>query len=49
MAGAKLVSTRYPGVFKSGKRYAYDWSDAGGKRRRGSAETLEAARVAKAG
>ena len=37
MAGAKLVKTRWPGIYKRGDRFAYEWTDAEGKRRRGSA------------
>lgn len=47
MAGAKLVKTRWPGIYRRGARYAYEWTDALGKRRRGSARTIEEARAAK--
>jgi hypothetical protein len=48
MAGAKLEKTRYPGIYRRGNKYAFDWTDAGGKRHRGSAESLEDARTHKA-
>ncbi len=47
MAGAKLQKTRWPGIYRRGERYAYEWTDAQGNRRRGSARTIEEARVAK--
>ncbi len=47
MAGAKLQKTRWPGIYRRGDRYAYEWTDAQGKRRRGSARTIEEARTAK--
>ncbi len=48
MAGATTTRTRYPGVYKRGSRYEYRWTDAGGTRRRSSADTLEQARASKA-
>ena len=47
MAGAKLQKTRWPGIYRRGERYAFEWTDAQGKRRRGSARTIEEARAAK--
>ena len=47
MAGAKLQKTRWPGIYRRGERYAYEWTDAQGKRRRGSARTIEEARATK--
>lgn len=48
MAGAKLVTTRYPGVYRRGEGYSYEWTNAARKRQRGSADTLDEARTAKA-
>ena len=30
MAGAKLQKTRWPGIYRRGERYAYEWTDAQG-------------------
>jgi integrase len=48
MAGAKLEKTRWPGIYRRGDRWAYEWTDAAGKRRRGSADTREDASSRKA-
>jgi hypothetical protein len=48
MAGAKLERTRWPGIYRRGDRWAYEWTDAHGKRRRGSAATREQASALKA-
>lgn len=48
MAGARLESTRWPGIYRRGDRWVYDWVDATGKRRRGTAASREAASAAKA-
>jgi hypothetical protein len=48
MAGAKLERTRWPGVYRRGERWAYEWTDAAGKRRRASAESREDASARKA-
>jgi integrase len=48
MAGAKLERTRWAGIYRRGDRWAYEWSDAQGKRRRGSASTREEASACKA-
>jgi integrase len=48
MAGAKLEKTRWPGIYRRGDRWAYEWTDAHGKRRRGSADTREDASARKA-
>src|SRR5215213_7306806 len=48
MAGAKLERTRWPGIYRRGDRYAYEWTDAAGKRRRASARTIDEARAEKA-
>src|SRR4051812_31652670 len=48
MAGAKLEKTRWPGIYRRGDRWAYEWTDAAGKRRRGSASTREDASARKA-
>lgn len=48
MAGAKLEPTRWPGIYRRGDRWAYDWTDTTGKRRRGTADSREAASAAKA-
>lgn len=47
MAGAKLQPTRWPAIYRRGDRYVYEWTDAQGVRRRGTARTLEAARAEK--
>lgn len=49
MAGAKLETTRWPGVYRRGDRWAYEWTDAAGKRRRASADSREEASARKAG
>lgn len=50
MAGAKMERTRYPGVYRRGKRVVYEWVDAGGKHRRRNAteDTIDCARREKA-
>src|SRR3954451_5259514 len=48
MAGAKLERTRWPGIYRRGSRWAFEWTDAHGKRRRGSADTREQASARKA-
>ena len=50
MAGAKLVPTRYPAIYKRGKRYVYEYTDATGARRRRTAteDTMDCARREKA-
>ncbi|MEA2469983.1 MAG: integrase [Thermoleophilaceae bacterium] len=48
MAGAKLEKTRWPGIYRRGSRWVYDWTDASGKRRRGTAESRERASKLKA-
>jgi hypothetical protein len=48
MAGAPLVPTRYPAIYRRGSRFAYEWTGADGKRRRASAESLDEARRLKA-
>jgi integrase len=48
MAGAKLEPTRYPAIYRRGRRYVYEWTSADGQRRRGTAETLDDARRLKA-
>src|SRR4051794_24311660 len=48
MAGAKLEKTRWPGIYRRGDRWAYEWTDTAGKRRRGSADTREQASTLKA-
>ena len=30
MAGAKLTKTRWPGIYRRGSRWAYEWTDAAG-------------------
>src|SRR5215213_8911837 len=47
MPGAKLESTRWPGIYRRGDRWAYEWTDATGKRRRGSADSREQASARK--
>jgi hypothetical protein len=47
MAGAKLEKTRWPGIYRRGDRWAYEWTDTAGKRRRGSADTREQASTLK--
>src|SRR5215217_6326683 len=48
MAGAKLERTRWPGIYRRGDRWAYEWTDAAGKRRRASADSRENASARKA-
>ena len=48
MAGAKLEKTRWPGIYRRGSRWAYEWTDAHGYRRRGAADTREEASARKA-
>ena len=48
MAGAKLEKTRWPGIYRRGDKYVYEWTDAHGKRRRGTADTREDASARKA-
>lgn len=48
MAGAKLEKTRWPGIYRRGSKFAYEWTDAQGKRRRATAETREEASRRKA-
>src|SRR5215207_4021536 len=48
MAGAKLERTRWPGIYRRGDRWAYEWTDAAGKRRRTSADSREDASARKA-
>jgi integrase len=48
MAGAKLEKTRWPGIYRRGQRYVFEWTDAQGKRRRGMADTREEASTRKA-
>jgi len=48
MAGARLDKTRWPGIYRRGEKYVYEWTDAQGKRRRGTVRTVEEARAAKA-
>jgi integrase len=48
MAGAKLEKTRWPGIYRRGDRWAYEWTDAAGKRRRGTADSREDASARKA-
>lgn len=48
MAGAKLERTRWPGIYRRGRKYVYSWTDAAGKARRGTADTREEASRLKA-
>lgn len=55
MAGAKLETTKWPGIYKrpgkspgSKVRWVYSWTDAAGKARRGTADTLDEAKARKA-
>src|SRR5215210_138835 len=48
MAGAKLEKTRWPGIYRRGERWAYEWTDAQGKRRRASEDTRDEASTRKA-
>lgn len=48
MAGAKLVPTRWPGIYKRGSRWVYQWTDAGGVGRRRTVSSLDEARTGKA-
>ncbi len=47
MAGAKIEWTRWPGIGRRSNRWVYEWTDAAGKRRRGSADTREQASALK--
>jgi integrase len=48
MAGARLERTRWPGIYRRGDRYAYEWTDGHGRRRRSTVRTIEEARSEKA-
>jgi hypothetical protein len=48
MAGARLEKTRWPGIYRRGDKIVYEWTDAQGKRRRGTVRTIDEARAAKA-
>ena len=48
MAGAKLEKTRWPGIYRRGDKFVYEWTDAHEKRRRGTADTRERASTLKA-
>jgi hypothetical protein len=48
MAGAKLEKTRWPGIYRRGEKYVFEWTDAQGKRRRGTANSREDASARKA-
>jgi integrase len=48
MAGAKLEKTRWPGIYRRGKRWVYAWTDATGNARRGTADSREDASRLKA-
>jgi integrase len=48
MAGAKLEKTRWPGIYRRGERWAFEYTDAHGDRRRGSADIREDASARKA-
>ncbi|MBA2513690.1 MAG: site-specific integrase [Solirubrobacterales bacterium] len=48
MAGAKLEKTRWPGIYRRGDRWASEFTDAGGQRRRASAGSREDASARKA-
>ncbi len=48
MAGAKMETTRWPGVYRRGPRWVCEWTDAAGKRRRATVETREDASARKA-
>lgn len=48
MAGAPLEKTRWPGIYQRGERWVYDWTDATGKRRRGTADSRREASARKA-
>jgi integrase len=48
MAGAKLVKTRWPGIYRRGNKFVYEWTDAQGNRRRGTTDTREQASRLKA-
>jgi hypothetical protein len=48
MAGAPLVKTKWPGIYRRGDRVVYEWTDAHGKRRRATVATIAEARREKA-
>jgi integrase len=48
MARARLEKTRWPGIYRRGDRWVYDWADADGKRRRATADSREDASALKA-
>jgi hypothetical protein len=48
MAGAKLERTRWPGSYRCGDRWVHQWTDAGGKARRATADMREEASRRKA-
>jgi len=48
MAGAKLERTRWAGIYRRGTRWVYEWTDAHGKRRRGTTDSREQASALKA-
>lgn len=48
MAGAKLEPTRYPAIYRRGRRYVFEWTGADNRRRRATADTLDDARRLKA-
>lgn len=48
MAGAPMERTRWPGIYRRGDRWAFEWTDAHGKRRRGTCDSCEDARALKA-
>jgi hypothetical protein len=48
MAGAKLERPRWPGIYRRGQRWVYEWTDAHGTRRRRTADSREGASARKA-
>lgn len=48
MAGAQLEKTRWPGIYRRGRKFVYEWTDAHGKRRRATTDTRERASTSKA-
>src|SRR3954452_18738178 len=48
MAGARLEKTRWPGIYRRGEKFVFEWTDAQGKRRRATANTREDASARKA-
>src|SRR5262245_17827762 len=48
VAGAKLERTRWPGIYRRGNRFVYEWTDAHGDRRRRTVDTREEASKRKA-